>query len=528
MSTGVFRLSNIFLDVVLVDLSDNYILYHHSFKDFLYHAGSFFRGSAVSGWNTIVYLLPLYIFCDIFGGLSLKTICLFTVTTSLISLALFYFWMRRAWGRQAALWGTLLLGSSAVFQEIARSGHYMAYSFLLVAIWLLYCFRNKETGNAWYFSILGFLTGLLWYGYGLIRGLALVAFVRVWRSKKTPKWISLVLFLSGMLAIIIPGVIIMREQHYNYHGPWRFSFIDEENILDNGKWNLHYILNILCINFIIFVHRMLGGMQRIDHWLRSQSHAHFLNPYFVVPMLIGMRRTFRSWKLPSNQLLLWLSLIIFVSPVLSSTGGYAEARRSLFYIIPIYCFIGLGCKEIFDWVKRRNAAALKWLITFLLMCIVLVALNSEMRFIQSNIIFSKRDMGILAFADKIKKAGMHGNLYYLQRDRDNDFNATYRWIVESDVMRVALMENGQSNLEVLGLTLKDLNLALHFKDFYVAKSPDISQKAFNDWAFRNKLEYDLILESALRNNFRNQLSGTAEPFKLYVVHAAAVAKSGHR
>jgi len=508
-----FSVFKYFVGGSLNDLLDNYILYHHSLKDFIYHTSPFFRGTSPNGWNDIIYLLPLFIFCDLLGGLSVKTLCFFTVTTSLIFLFLFYYWMKKVWGERAAWWATLLLGSSAIFQEIARSGSYIAYSFLIVIIWLLYCFKSTETENPWYPGLLGLWTGLLWYGYGLIRGLTLVAVCRAWWTNRTSKGVAIGLFFAGMMIIIVPGIVVLCIQKWDHHEPWHYLFVDRENIFEQGKWNFYFSLRMFTHNLNVFTDRMLGGAQIVDHRLINEPHAHFLHRYFVIPMLIGMGSTFRSWKLPSNRLLIGISFMIFIIPMLSSNLGYAVARRSLFYIIPMYCFIGLGCKEIFDWMDRTDRALIKWLVKFLIIGAVLIAVSSEMSFVKHHVITPRRDMGILEFAEKIKQMGFKGNLYYL----DTDQKAIYAWMWGGDILNVALMENGQSPLEVRTVTTK-IRLTDPGKYFYLAKSPEILQKDFNDWAFRNKLEYNLIFESPFRSGFSFYKNNFFEPFKFYAVH----------
>ena len=128
-------------------LLDNYALYHNSFKDFLVKTSSFHSGCTGAQWFSVVYLLPLFVFCDFFGGLSLKLICFFTVVSSIIFLCLFYWWGRRIFGKQAAFFAVFFFGFSSFFQEIARSGSFTVYSLFLTMICIIGCFLYKRNNS---------------------------------------------------------------------------------------------------------------------------------------------------------------------------------------------------------------------------------------------------------------------------------------------------------------------------------------------------------------------------------------------
>ena len=392
----------------LSGLFDNYALYHNSFKDFLLKTSSFHSGCTGAQWFSAVYLLPLFVFCDLFGGLSLKLICFFTVVSSLIFLCLFYWWGRRIFGKQAAFFAVFFLGVSSFFQEIARSGSFTVYSLFITMVCIMSCFLYKRDNSLGYCFFLGILNGLLWYGYSTSRPLSLVfiVFVFLWSNGRY-KWKAIGLFLAGMAILIVPGSILLLEQ--NRHSPQsvHLLFIDKENILDCSCGSFNSILQCIHDNLRIFGQRMMGARQLVEPAIVDKTHAPFYNPILAVPLFIGIGATLMRWRHPAVQLMLFMSLMIYVTPIMTSTIGYVETRRELLYVIPSYCFIGLGMKKIADWIRMIQDRFLKRGMMFLMVFVIIIVLAHEIKFFVQYVLSSKRDVGLLTLVEKIKGIG-HG------------------------------------------------------------------------------------------------------------------------
>jgi len=487
----------------------SYFLYHHYFNFFIFQTTAFHNGNSSMGSHSAIYLIPLFAFCDLLGGLSLKTMFLFTITTSLICLLLFYGWLLKNWGKKCAFWGTLFFGYSAVFQEFARSGSYLSYSILLTMIWILFFYKCAQMANPSLYGVFGFLTGLTWYGYGVMRGLFLAALAQIFLSKKR-KFSTSLLFLTGMMLVIIPSIIILYKNlsinHSLYHGAFHSLFIDKENILDWNKGNLQSIVIEFFRNLEIFVRRMLGGDQIIEPLVKDKFHAHFLSSLLVVPMLIGIGFAFKFKKDLKNKLLLLTSFIIYTLPLLSSSIGYDDARRSLLYVLPTYCFIGIGMDIILKWLSNINKNSVKYFVSVLLIGAFAFIIFTEMKFVFQRIMVPGRDPGLLAFSQQIKDSNISGVLYYMED------NSVYFPVKESDVLKLALMTNGQLPVEIEDFPT-DTGLAHLPKNFYFVKSPLIPDSIFKGWCAYHGLKIIPLIESPVKD--RPEGSSSLPPFRLY-------------
>jgi len=488
----------------IANLSKNYSLYHHSFKDFLLQTSAFHPGGSDAGWRTVFYLLPLFLFCDLLGGLSLKTICFFTVTSSLFMLFLFYRWMLKQWGKEAAFLGTLFFGLSAVFQEIARSGSYISYSIFMAMAWALLLFECAKNGKPVLYGMLGLFTGFIYYGHALLRSSPLIVLIQV-LLQPGRKMLSIALFLMGMTIIVAPGVLVLLLHLKDYHDSLHVLFVNKENIFDWTKGNLNSFSGELFRNLTIFIKRMLGGQQHLEPVMGYVPHAGLFHPLLVLALIIGFVKTLRSCRQPSYQSLLILSSVIYVTPLLTSSMGYNDVRRALLYVIPSYCFIGLGMKEILEWMRRLPEVATKRILIFLMTGLMGWVIISEMIFVHRHILTSGRDPGLLAFADKIKGINTCGTIYYLEKQ------SLYILTPESDILTIALMQNGKSCYEVRGIFSPDTKLVLSDRNNFLVKNPFITDKQFNSWCDYQKFICKPIFESPL--NY--QLDKTLSPFRLY-------------
>lgn len=477
-------------------LTKNYDLYLHSYKDFLLNTLMFHTGGGSAGWKTAFYLLPLFTFTKLFGGLSLYNIYLFTITTSIISLLLFYYWIRKFWGREVAFFSAFFLGYSAVFQEIARSGSYISFSVIFAVIWIIFLYRCSKNKSTLSYFLLGVLTGITWYGYGTLRCLTLVACAYILLSSPEKRAKKFMLFLMGMLIIIAPGIILKLKtvNLQEYKEPFHRLFFDRENIrsLKELGQNIGYFLN-----------RFLGGRQIMEPLITNNCHAHFLNRLLVIPLVAGIVRALKSRRDRKYLLLIVLSLAVYLTPLLiTSSAGYRQARRSLLYVIPTYLFIGLGMDGIFIFVKSLSHIIFKRILQLLIFSVIIFIIISEFLFVNTHIIRGNRDLGILKFAKAINTLGIEGEVYYFELDVPLEGKmrdvSTYRFTRESDILRVALM-NSRGNfprlVKINGLT--EINPSL--KSFYLVKSPLIAEEEFAALCNKNALSFTLLIDSSVFN-----------------------------
>lgn len=497
----------------LNDLLPNYSLYHHSLGEFLLRTSSFPLGNSASGWDTVLYLFPLFVFSDLLGGLSLKSMYLFTITTSLIFLFYFYCWVRRFWGKEAAFYAAFFLGFSSIFQEFARSGSYITYGLLIAIIWIIYFFGFKIERNLEDYFLLGLITGLTWYGYGTLRCLTLIALLYIGMQKGSFKKIGL--FILGIVAVILPGLLIKFQFHNikNYHGPFLWLIFDKESSFSPLNWNFNDFISVIFNNLNILFNVLLGGCPVFEPGVIDNAHAAFWNQWLIIPLLLGFKTLYQLKDRSSLRLWLLLIFIIFLTPcLLTSSVGYIAARRSLLYVIPSYALIGLGIKEIFIWIGNIQRRLPKALITFIFVFICSIFISSEQNFIDNHILNVKaRDVGMIEFAQKIKQADYGGPIYYLEERPTLRAlrEGIYRFSLESDIMRVVMLEHGQER----SIQSKNLNNGLDNEEGYIVKSPLIPQGIFESWCKRNELENRLLLESPV---YLFQSAGY-EPFKLYFV-----------
>jgi len=493
-------------------LPQNYFKYHHAFSEFLFQTCIFHQGNSEAGWKTAFFLWPLFVFCDALGGLTLTNICLFTVITSLLTLILFYWWVRKNWGPQAAFWGAGFFGFSAVFQEFARSGSYDAYSILTAMLWIMLFFYCAQKATALSYGVLGFFTGLSWYGYSMLRTFIVAALIEIFYFAKR-RCLSGSLFLAGVFLWIIPGVIILLQvlHRYHFHGTLGVLMVDKENIFSIVKGDVHGFFEVIFHNFVNFFKRLLGFNDLMDCPSNNQAHAHFLNHLLVIPMILGFISVWKRRKEISGRLLIMLSAVIFLTPLFTSSWANNEARRFLFYVLPVYCLIGIGMREIFLWrdsIKREDARSMAGI--WIALCVSFVLL-SEIQFSNKVILSGQRELGLADFADKLNERQESATIVYLEKKQDS----FYYFSNEGYLLRLLLEKNGRHNYEVKE-TLLDTPLDPS-PTFYIVKSPMITNKEFRFWCQNNRLVCGhSVLRSAIKNQSVEPLAGD-EAFELYAV-----------
>ena len=480
----------------------NYFRYHRSFSTLLSHTTTYNPGGSQSSNHNIFYLGPLFLFCDLLGGLSLKTMYLFSITISLVFIGVFYLWVKESWGKQTALYSAFFLGFSSVFQEFARSSTCHTYNLFIGMIWVLFFFYCSKTEHLKYFFLLGLLTGLTWYGYGTLRFLTLCVISYIIFLKNSRKLITFSVFLTGMIIVLLPGFLTLLEKQHIY------SIKDLTYIIrccfdtkTLSAFETHRgAFRTILFNLNIMGHALLGALLGA-----KESMAPFPGPYaslnslLSVPLLIGIWRTIRSGRKLQNQLLLLLFLSTFLVPCFILIH-FHFARQHLLLLIPVFCFYGLGTKEIVTWINNIRKRNIKYVIACLFAFLLYTILIQEMLFFKTVIISSQRDFtGLLTFVNKIKTNGPPTeNIYGLQGPTRKPY--IYK---ECSLMRMALINKGQSYFQTIPINsnIPSLNLP---KNFYLCKGPMISQQLFDTWCENNRLKASLILNSPVINMYQEK------------------------
>lgn len=470
-------------------LIENYNLFLYAPKDFFLNTLPLHQGDGQAGWRTIFYLLPLFICIKLFGGLSLKAVYLFTITTSIFFLLFFYLWVKKFWSKKVAFFATFFLGYSAIFQEIARSGSYISFSILFAIILIFYSYNCLNNGKILSYFFLGILTGIAMYGYGTLRCLFLVVCICIMFERSCFSRKRLALFFIGLILVILPGIILtinkLNPEYSNLHS----LFFDEE-LFTVGRFPLSELKQ----NVVCFLNRISGGPQIILPIITNNFHAHFLNRLLIAPFVIGVIAGLKR-KNDYKHLLLILSLAIYLTPLITTNSGYSQARRSLLYIIPTYLFIGLGVDKAIVFINSLSSIFFKRALQlFLLSGIIFIAI-SEVFYTNKYIINANRDLGLLKFADNIKKFETGENLYYLETINTM---SVYVYTNEGIILEVALMSGKDTHPNVV--IIKDLNeIPRQLKSFYLVKSPYISQQEYGGLCKKYFMNYKLLCASPVLN-----------------------------
>ena len=480
-------------------LLENYSLYHQSLQKFLLRTSAFHTASSMEGWNTVFYLWPLFAFCDLLGGLSIKSMYFFTITTSLMFVSLFYWWIRWIWGKHTALYAAFFLGFSSIFQDFARSGTYHAYSLLIGIVWVVFFFYCSDSKKITNYFLLGLLTGLTWYGYGILRYLTLVVIIHALFLKGSRKASALGVILAGMMIVLVPGFLIMTKALHidmtQYHKPLFLLIFDKAASFKEG-----HTAKIVFSNLGTLGAKIINAVKA--------NHRYLWNSFLAIPLFIGIWSSIRQARRKSpDRLLLLLAAAIYLPPWLLLNG--VNEKRLLLFIIPSYCFIGLGMKEIVTLISSLQNILLKCTMAILLVSFIFIIIFHEMTFFQNFILSPKKkvDVGFLTYVHKIKKMGICGNMYYL------DGKIIFKGTKESHVMRVALLENGKSCLNVIN-QMPQLRISDISKDFYLSRGLRISDQEFDAWCRRNSLNASLVLKSSIPDGRHSQKDAS---FKLYTV-----------
>jgi hypothetical protein len=498
-------------------LVKNYNLYLHSLKDLFANTLLVYRGDSAAQWSTPFHIFPLFIFSDMLGGLSLRNIYLFTITTSLILILLFYYWIKKYWNSEIAFFATFFLGFSAIFQEFSRSGSYISSSIMFALIWIIYIYKclNYEKAQPYFF--LGLLTGTAMYGYGMLRSLFLVACVQIFLSRRGLRSKRFLLFFLGTAILILPGIILkINTVDFKNCKDYFHLFFDPANV---------HSLKELSVNLGNFSNRILGGNQIIEPYITNNFHAHFLNRLLVIPFIVGVVHAFRCKKEAKYRLLLIISFAIYFTPLFTAKAGYAEARRSLLYVIPTYLFIGFGINGMLDFIKSLPSIISKQLLHFFILCGFVFIIFSESHYINYYILRNNRDLGILRFANNIKKLIAKGNLYYLEAEPNSidikkrkRFFSVYKGGKESNILEVALMDGKNNSFRLMPIT-DSRQIDLGPESFYLAKSPMITKEEFESLCKRNGFICRLIEETPVINFPSNSIFYRPRDvsFKLYFI-----------
>jgi len=430
------------------------------------------------GWETFYYLLPLFIFLKMLGGLNLQNLYFFNLAIGIINLILFYRICEKYFNKQAAIIGGLFLTFSSWFFEFTMSisYHFASITVALILIYLMFeCATNQKMVN---FFFLGAATALSLYYYGPIRfifpAVAIVLFnVENYSSKR------LVYFLSGLMPILILYFILSRS--------FIIELFDAENIFKTypGEYNLPWFLR-LRDNLNAFLSALSGG-----HIIKE--HACLMHKLLSLPLATGIIYALKKSRDRRYRLLLFTSAAILILPVLT-TMVHTTPRRFVFYIIPVYMLIGIGGSWIVkavSSVKRKNLRFALWLlIASLSICII----GDEFGYTTQRLWFKKQSPDFVYLAMIISELPAEQPLYYLRETPHELFEDDS----ESWLLMLAI-RNKKGDTEVKQIVNLD---SLDFADgAYIIKSPLISRNTFEDLTKKRGLYYKELLSVPVGENY---------------------------
>lgn len=485
------------------DLTMNHILFHTERGEFFRQTLSFNEGDTESGWRTAYHLVPLFLFLEMIGGLSIRNLYIYTTVISLLSLILFYCWSFKFWGREVAFFGTVLIGFSSCFQEIARSGTYHAPSLFLALSWILCMHICLNSRRSLHFLVLGMVTGLMVYYYALLRFMVIIPLSALFIVKRLFDKRAL-LFLAGILLFLLPGVIFDTGH--------RTSLLDEETFF---KLPNTVLLKELGLNIVALFSKFLGDEQYVPGPLARFFHAPLLNRILVPPFLIGFLHLINNRKSDRHWLMLLISFSIFIPPLFSTNDGYIEARRSLLSIVPIYLFVGIGVSRIFYLLNRIQRKTRKKLLYVTVAFVLVIACAWEVMYSATKIWPGGRDIGLLDFGKKIETMGLSGEIYYL--NPEDQFSA-YLHQTEGAILRLIL---SPGKLRIKVREVFDFGgAAARLSRFYVVKSPLILPSEFDRICRKDNCTYRLLaknpVETLSPDFLPQELKG--QHFELYQVY----------
>lgn len=452
-------------------LFKNYDLFSTDIRQFVANTISLHQGDTESAWKSFYYLLPLFVFSDILGGLNLQNLYFFNFMISALNIILFYKVCKRYLNGGSAAIGTFFLACASWFHEFTFSASYHPATILVALIIIDAILSCSNAAKAINYVVLGMLTGISLYFYGPIRYLWPVIIFVLFSSEHKLKTVSY--FLLGFVPIVLASFLIGNAPS--------LSFWDEENIF----WNNPGYNPSLCYRIFENVRafsRALSGRYI------SLIHAKLINKALTLPLIVGLVYLARKANMRPYRLLAMVFLSITLLPVFITMAHY-QPRRFLLYCIPVYMIIGLGGDHILQMIRSIKSQFLKTVLCLIVMVITLSVVVSEARYARDNIWSGKRDIGLKALADKISAAHLEGPVFYLQETPHQIYEADD---AESYLLMLLLKETG---FHYPIKQIADLNNIPLQNTAWIVQSPLIAKDAFEANMIAKRWNYKELFAS---------------------------------
>ena len=470
------------------NLIENYHLFSTDFLGFWKATISLHSGDSESGWSSFYYLLPLFLFLKLLGGLSLYNLHLFVFLNAALLLIVFYVLMRRYWGAGAANIGILFFVFSSFFNEIATTAGYHTPTVLLAAVLMLSLFKYHYLPSKKLAVWLGLLSGLSWYYYGVIRFILPVS-VGVIACKKD-NYKHLALFLLGLVVVCSIGFIFTVSN--------KGSFFDQENIFyqEPGYQKVFYMT---WFNNIRAFWAGLNGKTYHD------SHARLMHTILLIPLIIGIVHVCKNIKYKANRLLIFFLFAICFFPVVI-TFAHWQLRRYILYCIPLYILIGIGGRVLVDYIHSIRNKYYKNVCYILIAALTFQMIAGEFVIINNGIWHRRHErISLLSFGKEVKKYSCIKSFYYLRETPHKLYE------VDAEAALLTLILEREYCDKVRAVTSLEF-LRNTENDVYIITSPHIQQEALLKECEKRSRNAELIALASYGEG-----PGEAENFKLYAV-----------
>lgn len=457
------------------NLVSNYQLFNNNFFAFVINTMLISEGDSASGWNSFYYLLPLFIFLKFMGGLNLFNLHLFTFFSSIPTLFIFHYLLKKYWGDVAANIGVYFLVFSSFFFNLAISGSYHTPSILVALILIIFIFKTLDDYSIKTDFCLGMITGLSWYYYGPLRFISLLV-IGIVCLRKDKFYKHILYFLTGFMIISLWGFILTMVH--------KGHFFDQEHIFykEPGYEKIFYLVwldNLRSFGRIILGEKFAGLNYRL------------INKVLVLPLFIGIAhivKTLRHNKV--NKIFLSYVITICILPIFVTAFHY-QPRRYILYVIPIFMLIGIGGSRIVYYLNLIKNRTIKIILSLIFIVMSFYIIWSELGLAFNNTPNNTREYAL----GEILRFGRLINKYFY-----TDLPIFYLQEVPHRLLEV------DSEASLFTLILRDKNITCNVgkitgleqicndsKEVYIIKSPYIKNESFIEMCEKENLSYKLLL-----------------------------------
>lgn len=381
-------------------------LFKADFFSYFKNTMTWHQGDSESGLVTFIFSFPFYVLASCLKRFDVILLNAYSSALMLGALVCLYFYLRKYFGATVAFLSSFTLGLSSCFQELARCGNYHSLTiFAAVGIIFLFyevLFRERSIIKLLFLAV---LLGLGVYSYGVIR--PLIGFIAVYVLMLPSKKLGVDRKIDfTVLLLCIAGIGLFYKCISYYEGHWFYRFFDEE-FITNNDYGFVEIGRDLVRNLYVAIKRLLGFEQVlwkcfVVPW-KNDYHAPFLHFLLFLPMCIGMIKVWFNRANKKFFVFMLISIVIVVPMLFTTKSGYAQARRSLLYILPIYTFVGIGLASCLHLLCSCLHSRLRRIFGILLMVALLsCVVSSEIDYIFKRICSSDRDSGVYEFSQDVK------------------------------------------------------------------------------------------------------------------------------